>query len=296
MKMKKFLSLVMAFFMIISASTTIAHAEGPQLLTKDAVLGMSKAELLLTLKDNGLLLPDDYAAHPELAENFVYKYTHLIIDGTVDSEAQMFNYAQSNELLHNLGNVLADLGMGRNSVYSTRSTYTLKNNTAIGSWSDSYQYYNCYAYSLGKTRGLQPGTNSGKNFSLTMSISDMADVVLADLAAEGYWGYTTTTKPTSLPDEYFRIIAMRKDTGNEDYHFMRPYNGTLNSWSHKPGGTQPLKWNYTSPGYTTWSNECVYKGVAHAPTVTYESTVYYILYKHKGDPGIQPWSLGVETE
>lgn len=290
------MALLLVFLLLIGTSTTIAYAEETQLLTRDEILAMNKSELLSTLKDNGLLLPEDYATHSDLAETFVFKYTPLIIEGTVDPTAQMFNYDQSNELLHNLGTVLTDLGLSTNSMRSIRSTYTLKNNTAIGSWSDSYRYYNCYAYSLGKTSGLQPGTNSGEYFSLTMSISDMADVVLADLATEGYWGYTTTTKPTSLPDEYFRIIAMRKDTSNEDYHFMRPYNGSLTSWSHKPGGTQPLKWNYTSPGYTTWSNEHVFEGVAYEPTVTYESTVYYILYKHEDDPGIQPWSLEADTE
>lgn len=293
--MKKNLSLLLVFLMIISPIAMISRAEETRGLSKEDVLEMSKSELLSTLTDNGLVLPEDYATHSDLAENFVYEYTPLIIEGTVDPAVQMFNYDQSNELLRNLGEVLTDLGMNTNSARSIRSTYTLQDNTVIGSWSDSYQYYNCYAYALGKTSGLQPGAKSGEYFSLTMSITDMANVVLDDLATEGYWGFTMTTKPTSLPDEYFRIIAMRKDTSNVDYHFMRPYNGSLNVWSHKPGGTQPLRWNYTSPGATTWNNERVKNGVAFAPTVTYESTVCYILYKHEDDPGIEQWSLRDET-
>ncbi len=77
---------------------------------------------------------------------------------------------------------------------------------------------------------------------------------------------------------------------------MRPYNETLNSWSHKPADTQPLKWNYTSTGAEIWSNECVENGVVYAPTVTYESEIYYILYKHENDPGVQQWSIGPEIE
>lgn len=53
-----------------------------------------------------------------------------------------------------------------------------------------------------------------------MSVSDMADIVLDDLNALGYWGYKTNTKPTSLPDQYFKVICLRKNNSNIDYHFM----------------------------------------------------------------------------
>ena len=53
---------------------------------------------------------------------------------------------------------------------------------------------------------LQPGQMSGRSFSLSMSISQMANVVLADLATEGYWGYTLTTKPNSLPISILRLL------------------------------------------------------------------------------------------
>lgn len=65
-------------------------------------------------------------------------------------------------------------------------------------------------------------------------------------------------------------------------------NGSLNAWAHKPGGTQPLSWNYLSPGAVIWTNECVYLGTAYPGNVTYESPIYYIIYKGKNDPGIQP--------
>lgn len=118
----------------------------------------------------------------------------------------------------------------------------------------------------------------------------MADVVLNDLNALGFWGYKQTTKPTSLPDEYFRVIAVRKDTNHVDYHFMKMH-GSLNSWAHKPSWTQPLKWNYSSPGSSVWSNEAFVNGTTYAPTLTYDSGIYYILYKGKNDPGIQPLSF-----
>ena len=121
----------------------------------------------------------------------------------------------------------------------------------------------------------------------------MADDVLVDLSRQGYWGYKTTTKPAKLPDKYFRLICIRKNTSNIDYHFMKKYS-SVDSWAHKPGGTQPLKWKYSSPGTKAWTNECVYKGIAYSPTIEYNSTIYYILYKSKNDPGVQLKGLSVK--
>ena len=60
---------------------------------------------------------------------------------------------------------------------------------------------------------------------------------------------------------------------------------SVSVWKHKPGGTNPLKWNYSSPGYTTWTNEYSYQNVAYAGDTTYTSTVYYIKYWSKDGPG-----------
>jgi len=293
LKIKKFLSVILLLlFATISFPTTlVANADEPQLLTKENVLSMNKSELLSTLEDKGLVLPEDYATHIDMAENFVYKYTPMIMEGKIDTSINLFSYDQSNEMLSNLGTILYDSGLATSKPFYAKSSYTLQDSTPIGLWNNSYLNYNCYAYSLKRTSGLQPGSLSGDYFSLTMSISAMADVVLSDLDSQGYWGYKTTTKPTSLPDKYFKVIAIRKDNSNEDYHFMRLYGSSLNSWAHKPGRTQPLKWNYSSPSSIIWSNEATAYGNTYEPTITYESTVYYIIYKSKSDPGIQPWSV-----
>lgn len=289
-KINKFLPVfaLTVFASVIFSVVTTSYATESHALTEEDLLVMSKSELLETLQAEGLILPEDYATHVDMAENFVYKYTPMIIEGTINANENPFNYNHSNEMLHNLGSVLNELDFAANYTLFAQEEYTLQDNTPIGSWNDSYDNYNCYAYALERTSGLQPGYLSGDHFSMTMSISAMADVVLSDLDSQGYWGYTTTTKPTSLPDSHFHVIAMRKDNDNVDYHFMRPYSLTLNSWSHKPGRTQPLKWNYSSPNSAIWTNECVYKGMTYAPDVTYESEIYYIVYKHRGAPGIQP--------
>lgn len=304
---KSMLILLSTMLVIILAITPISvQAEEYVSSSIETVLSMDKEELLNTLLDKGLVLPRDYEDNRDLAQHFVYKYTPLIINGEVNSDMPIFNANQSNEMLKNLASTLESMKVIKfknndaqinkkitsNNIPSVLR-YTLQDSTPIGSWSSSYENYNCYAYSIGRTYWMHIGDASGRYASLTMPISELADIVLADLDAMGYWGYKTTTKPSSLPDQYFRVISVRKDTNNEDYHFMKMY-GSLNSWAHKPSWTQPLKWNYSSPGASVWSNEAIVNGRIYAPTVTYESAIYYIIYKGKNDPGIQPQSLIVE--
>ncbi|WP_255223106.1 hypothetical protein [Paenibacillus sp. 7541] len=78
----------------------------------------------------------------------------------------------------------------------------------------------------------------------------MADLVVDDQEALGYWGYKTATKPSSLANDE-RNVAIRK--GSVDYHMKG--TTTASDWTHKPGGTNPLGWNYYPHGYKIWINE-----------------------------------------
>lgn len=305
---KKSMLILLSTMLVILLAITPISVQAEEYVTSsiETVLSMGKTELLNTLLDKGLVLPRDYEDNRDLAQHFAYKYTPLIINGEVNSNMPIFNAKQSNEMLKNLASTLESMKVikikNKDAQINEKNTlndipsvlsYTLQNSTLIGSWSSAYENYNCYAYSLERAYWMYIGDASGQYASLTMPISQLADIVLADLDAMGYWGYKTTTKPSSLLDQYFKVICVRKDTDNEDYHFMKMY-GSLNSWAHKPSWTQPLKWNYLSPGSSVWSNEAVENGTTHAPTITYESTIYYILYKGKNDPGIQPQRIIVD--
>jgi len=281
-----FLVVLLGIMSLMMSLAVYAQEQLP--LSEEVILNMESSELLDALLDRGLVLPKDYDSSRDLAEHFVYKYTSMIINGKINPCIQVFNAKQSNQMLNNLAITLDSMSVFKLEREPYFSRYTLKHSTPIGPWDMKYKEYNCYAYSLGKTSGLQPGEISNTYFSILMPISKMADVVLKDLDSLGYNGYKTTTKPTSFPDKWFKVICMRKDTGNEDFHFMKT-NGSLNSWAHKPGCTLPLSWNYSSPGYTIWSNEHAYDvNTTYQPTVTYESDIYYIIYKGKNDPGVQP--------
>ena len=288
---KKLLSIVSILLsVVLFSSPAMVYAADLQALTKEEILSMDQSELLSFLQEEGLVLPEDYDVHiTEMSEPFVYKYTPLILEGKIDSSVRRFNYEPSNQMLFRLYAVLDRLGLAEDHLTAPMDSYALQDSTPIGSWSNNYLNYNCYAYALGSTAWVQPGAYSGEPFALTMPVSDMADVVLADLEALGYWGYTSSTKPAALLDPYFKVIAIRKAVTNEDYHFMKMY-GSLNAWAHKPADTQPLKWNYSSPNSKDWTNERMTASGALPPDIIYDSNIYYILYKSTNDPGIQPRS------
>ena len=180
---KKLLSIVSILLsVILFSSPAMVYAADLQALTKEEILSMDQSELLSFLQEEGLVLPEDYDVHiTEMSEPFVYEYTPLILQGKIDSSVRRFNYEPSNQMLFRLYAVLDRLGLAENQSAVPMDSYTLQDSTPIGSWSNNYLNYNCYAYALGSTAWVQPGDYSGEPFALTMPVSDMADVVLADL-------------------------------------------------------------------------------------------------------------------
>lgn len=61
-------------------------------------------------------------------------------------------------------------------------------------------------------------------------------------------------------------------------------------WEHKPGGYQPMSWNYRRPDYKIWSNECVDEYGSYEPTTFYDSDVIYIYYWPE-DEGPRPYMI-----
>lgn len=286
---KKILSLFMIGLLLVMWMPQISYANVSK-ITKETILSLEKDKLLDCLQAEGLVLPKYYENHKEVAEKFVSCFTPLILNGKIDTSVRVFNLQDSNEMLKNLETILIKKGLINRTRIKTfaANKYKLKDSTPIGSWSNSYKYYNCYAYSIGRTKWRQPNGYEGSGYNCTKSISEIADDVLNDLNNLGYWGYKTTTKPTSRPDNYFRVICVRKNSNGFDYHFMKMQGSSLNSWTHKPGDSQPLKWKYSSPGAKVWTNEAINNKGTHEPDLKYDSEIYYILYKGKNDPGIKP--------
>lgn len=225
---------LLCMFFVFAADYNVYSLESK--ITAKQLLDMDKSELLSTLKASGLKLPMFYQIYPENAENFVHRMVPLLLNGH-DAYIGTFGAEYANQLKKNLGDVLTELGLyPTSSISSLRAIYGLRDSAMLSPWNDKFLEYNCYAYAIGSERFRQPdGSGRESVYNINKNIEDMAKDVLNDLESRGQWGYIMNIKPSSLPDKWFKAICVRKDaTYNQDYHFMK-MNGSLNSWSHKPG-------------------------------------------------------------
>jgi hypothetical protein len=216
-------------------------------------LGVNIPEEILILEERDLILTE-------------------LNDNAKQGRLGVYNYQPIQELYNRL--LIAHGGTKElSSSNSFRQRYTLADSTQYGSWSNAFRNYNCYAFGLHKTYWLHPGDLSGGGFSQGLSISQMANLVIRDLEEIGFTAFKTTTKPSSFGGANI-ILSIRK--GSSDFHVMRADRYT-SLWRHKPSWTQPLTWNYSSPGYKTWTNEHIIYGIAYPSSTTYTSTIYYIV-------------------
>lgn len=68
----------------------------------------------------------------------------------------------------------------------------LSDSEVIGSWSASYNDYNCYGYAIRTYETRTPGNYSGANpggYSISMTASILADYTIKDLEVKGYNAY-----------------------------------------------------------------------------------------------------------
>ncbi|MNB81978.1 hypothetical protein D3C75_287770 [compost metagenome] len=282
-KVIKAFSLVMAFFLLhmVVSPAPAAGAEGSQ-ATVEQLTQLSGEEVLDNLLANGLRLPEGLEAD-EFTRNAAKEIVTGIESGAITADRIPYSYTKMVELAHNILEVTGTPVVAARGI-SALAGYTLQDSTLIGAWSNDYRYYNCYGYAIGQQVFKDPGYHSGKSFSVSMGVAEIADLAVSDLNALGYWGYKTTSKPSSLA-YYERVVAVRK--GSNDYHFMKS-DTSANDWTHKPAGNQPMRWNYASPGYKIWTNENSFQNVNYAGTVSYNSTIYYIVYWAKNGAGPQP--------
>ncbi|CAM4393542.1 hypothetical protein [Paenibacillus typhae] len=283
-KVVRAFSLVMAFFLLhtIAIPAPAASADSTSPVALEKLTQLSGDDLLDTLLENGLQLPEGLEKD-EYTRNAVKDVVTDIERGITTAEHIPYNYTKLAELAENILKISGEPGVSARS-FAALASYSLQDSTVIGAWSDSYRYYNCYGYAIGNQVFKDPGYHSGKSFSISMGVSEIADLTVSDLDALGYWGYKTTTKPASLA-YYQRVVAVRK--GSNDYHFMKG-DTSGSDWTHKPAGNSPMRWNFTSPGYKVWTNESSYQNVNYAATTSYTSAIYYVIYWAKNGPGPQP--------
>lgn len=282
-KVTKAFSLVMAFFLLHTIVTPASAVQAEaSAVAVEQLTQLSGEDVLDTLLENGLRIPEGLE-EDEFTRNAAKEIVAGIESGAITADHIPYSYTKMVELAQNILDVTGAPGVAARS-FSALAGYKLQDSTVIGAWSNDYRYYNCYGYAIGQQVFKDPGYYSGKSFSVSMGISEIADLTVSDLDALGYWGYKTTTKPSALA-YYERVVAVRK--GSNDYHFMKG-DTSGSDWTHKPAGNQPMHWNYTSPGYKVWTNEYSFQNVNYAGAITYNSTIYYIIYWAKNGAGPQP--------
>lgn len=274
--------LMIAITIFFTLQSPITYADNNTFSLKSLV-NKSGEECILELEKTGVKLPKVYD-DPKQQSEAVKMVICDLNEGKFAGGLIPYNYTELVKLAETITEIVA-----KNDPYLANTT--LVNSTVLGSWNDSYLGYNCYGHAIGVNRFENPGYYSNKPFSTSLSIGSMADLVIADLDKLGYWAVKTTTKPSFLAS-YKNMICIRK--GNLDYHFMKG-NQDVNYWTHKPGNTNLLKWNYSSPGATIWSNELSFKGVVYPADTTYNSQIYYITYWSK-DSGPMPYNIDVKIK
>ena len=163
--------------------------------------------------------------------------------------------------------------------------YKLQQNVVHGEWTDDYEFYNCYAYAIGKTEKdynytyqYQPGdfVKDGREYLRNVfTIDGLANLVKDDLETLGYKVNISLNQPLFINDDQ-ELIALR-NIYHWDYHFMR-YDKNDRQWYHKPGNTAILRYLH-HPSDLLWLQE--FYTLKDGPETTgeyYDSDVYYITF------------------
>ena len=277
--MKKFMSTILILCVLSLASVTFAATYSKP--AKVMLSSLSEEACVKYLASMGVTVPEaiaevdvlgmvaDIEADPTFDRSMTIGYT-VLADFMRDVRTVVLRYYGWDE------------GHALGSPYVTNSTkYSLKNSTFI-EWASDMANYNCYAYVLGRTSHAIPGDFSSGEYDDDADISVLANLVKADLQDE--LGYSCvkvqTARPTSSTG-WQNAIAVRKDTTKDvnnvnDFHFAML---TPTGWRHKPSFTAVLQFKGIAELNDDWTNECYIDGVAVKPSVTYESDMYFLLYK-----------------
>ena len=274
------LSLFGGVFIIMHSAPTISvrAEEAGSLESSMSFDDLTENQCLEYIQEKGVEIPQELSGQTDIG-SFVKSVIMTCV--TNPDYSFHYNYFVTQEFVQDIQSVINDTYItdnGNQVLTATTSSYTLQDSTV---YSDTnVEYYNCYAYSIGRTEypyeydtefQYQPGDFSNTEFNINMSISTIAQIVKADLNTLGYYDVLVSSVKPEV-DSNANLICVRKCT--YDYHFMK-YDG--GDWYHKPGRTAILKYKY-EPDHSVWTNEGYHNGVTYAPTITYNSDIYYIRY------------------
>ena len=300
--MKKLLCIILFTAVLFAMGMTTSATGNSQVRLSD----LSEDECIAFLKEQGVEIPpvpeDDlawaafaYSIIVKVEENpnitFLYGST-VLLDLANDIKSVVNEY-------YYVGNVsVCDAVLAPVNI--------LQDSIVYGTWSDEYENYNCYAYAIGQEERLDPGVSiwislgneaSRYKYNGYANMNTITFWIESDLE---YFGYIvnsiTTTRPDTQVGDHVHLICVRKDADGiylgttsdgvdeyfHDYHFMKL--GEDGNWYHKPGQTNPLRYNYQPTNERSWLSEGYYKDdngyfwYFFDPECTYDSEIYFIEY------------------
>ena len=141
LKFKKFLFLLIIAFLIITLFPKQNYASESNPSLRLELLSMGKSQLFDKLRKDGLVLPSFFNEHKDIAEDFVYEFTPMLLSGQADASVCTFGNWQTYEMLVNLDLTLRKQGLLRDNL-SEKFSFSLKNSTPIEIWIQRYVQYN----------------------------------------------------------------------------------------------------------------------------------------------------------
>ena len=286
--MKRTVAFFLAILLTLAMCFTSNAAEPDA--TQMRLSELSEEECIQFIQSRGLEIPDELKDYQSLGA-FIKNVIATIEEDPYYQFA--INYPVTYEFANQIKDTVNDYyGVQEETMpgaYVGARTYPLLFSTVYGNWLDEYYGYNCYSYALGQTRpfdGVElrhwPGcfnTSTYLNFSLNMTVGQMANLTMSDLES---LGYPCRIKKTSYSEIMsfsgtHSIICLRKcsSSGLEDFHYMKLAGST---WLHKPGMTHVLQLN-TIPSESVWSNEAVRNGEYMGWDRYYTGDIYYFAFR-----------------
>jgi len=141
LKFKKYIFFLMLVFLIITLFPKQNYASESNPSLRLELLSMSKSRLFDKLRKDGLVLPSFFNEHKEIAEDFVYEFTPMLLSGQADASVCTFGNWQTYEMLVNLDLTLRKQGLLRDNL-PDKLRFSFKYSNPMENWIQRNVQYN----------------------------------------------------------------------------------------------------------------------------------------------------------
>lgn len=141
LKFKKYIFFLMLVFLIITLFPKQNYASESNPSLRLELLSMGKSQLFDKLRKDGLVLPSFFNEHKDIAEDFVYEFTPMLLSGQADASVCTFGNWQTYEMLVNLDLTLRKQGLLRDNL-PDKLRFSFKYSNPMENWIQRYVQYN----------------------------------------------------------------------------------------------------------------------------------------------------------